>query len=148
MHLEMTGDGPMLASLRTQAERLGHPIDKLRFHRWQPQTKVQTPAAGCHLFAFRYVRELGGAVVLETISKSHVPPVLNQADSAELVTIGVAPSVPLGSRTEKVQGLRWQLIRLASEPNGPASMGRTARNRAEARFIWEHKADQVVPVYE
>ncbi len=147
MHLDVIGDGPVMADLREQASREGV-ADAITFHGWLAHEQVQDVMAGCGLLAFPSIREFGGGVVLEAMALGLAPLIVDYAGPAELVTSTTAYTVPLGPRPDIVQALRSRLEALARDPDGLAATGAAARARVMAHFTWAAKARQVAEVYD
>ncbi|SLN42902.1 2-deoxystreptamine glucosyltransferase [Roseovarius gaetbuli] len=145
--LDLVGDGPMMADLRTQAEALGV-SDAVTFHGWLPHQEVQNVLAGCHLFAFPSIREFGGGVVLEAMALGVPPLIVDYAGPGELVQAGRGYKVPIGSRESIISGFRRALEFLAEDRAALAQTGQTARDWVAQNFTWGRKAEQVLSVYQ
>lgn len=147
LHLDMVGDGPMMAALRAQAEGLGVTA-QITFHGWMDHARVQDVLAACHLFAFPSIREFGGGVVLEAMAMGVPPLVVDYAGPGELVDRGRGHKVPIGSRGQVVAGFRAALERLADDRGALAATGRAGRDWVMENATWAAKAGQVRRVYD
>lgn len=147
MTLEMIGDGPLLADLRTRAEAQGLG-QAVTFHGWLEHGAVQSVAARCAALTFPSIREFGGGVVLEAMALGLAPVIVDYAGPGELVTPGTGFKVPLGRRDAIIAAFRAELERLAADPAAVAAAGAAARVRVAELFTWERKAGQVREVYD
>lgn len=147
LHLDMVGDGPMMAGL-TEFTR-AHGIEAaVTFHGWLAHGAVQDVLAGCHVLSFPSVREFGGGVVLEAMALGLVPLVVDYAGPGELVAPGWGLRVPIGSRASIVSGFRKALEECAADPGALGAQARTARARVAGKFTWARKAEQMRAVYD
>ncbi len=144
MRLDMIGDGPMLAALKTQARDL----PGVTFHGWLAHARVQDVLAQADLMALPSVREFGGGVVLEAMALGVAPLVVDYAGPGELVGDGLGFRVPLTDRGGIVAGFRSQLDRLADRPEELRAAGAAGRARVEEAFTWPAKARQIARVYD
>jgi len=144
MTLDIVGDGPMMGSLKAQAQGW----TGVRFHGWQKHEDVQDIASNCSVLAFPSIREFGGGVVLEAMALGLCPLVLDYAGPAELVTAETGYKVPMGDRQAVVNGLRAQLMHCVDHGEEVATMGDRARERVASLFTWAAKAEQVGAVYD
>ena len=145
--LELVGDGPQMAELRNQVNRLGI-AGSVRFHGWQSQQQVAELLAAADLFAFPSIREFGGGAVLEAMACAVPPLVVDYGGPGELVTEQTGYAVQLGGRSEIVDRMRNILDAIVASPEQLLEKGRGARERVERLFTWSKKAEQLQAVYE
>lgn len=144
--VEIVGDGPERTELERRAAELGC-SGGVTFTGWLDHAAVVERLRQAHVFGFPSIREFGGGVVIEAMSASVVPVVVDYAGPAELVTPATGCLVPLGPRVAIVAALRAQLERLANDEAERSAMAARARARIERWFTWERKAEQVAAVY-
>lgn len=145
--IDMIGNGPMLGELKDYA-KAQKVLNEVRFHGWVAHTGIEDIASRCSLFAFPSIREFGGGAVLEAMALGLAPLIVDYAGPGELVTNETGVKVPLGSRGEIVSRFRDELERLSNAPDLVSEMGARARERVHQYFTWEHKAKQVLRVYD
>jgi glycosyltransferase involved in cell wall biosynthesis len=143
--LDIVGDGPLMASLRAQADAAGGAVT---FHGWQEHRAALEILARADLLAFPSIREFGGGVVLEAMALGVVPMVVDYAGPGELVTPETGIALPLGCRAAIVAALRSALERAATAPETLEPQARAGRAAVAAGFTWEAKARQVAGVYD
>lgn len=144
MVLEIIGDGDMMPSLRAQAAPFGQAVV---FHGWKKHEDVQDIAARCTVLAFPSIREFGGGVVLEAMALGLCPVVVDYAGPAELVTADTGYKVAIDAREAVIHGLAEVLTQCCDAPEDVAAKGAAARQRVEALFTWQRKAEQMGEVY-
>lgn len=147
MTLDIIGDGPMMAGLRSQADATGI-AGAVRFHGWLAHDRVQDVAANCALLSFPSIREFGGGVVLEAMALGLAPLIVDYAGPSELVTHETGFKVPIGTRAAIVKDFGAALERLAADPGLVAATGARARARVAEQFTWQRKAAQIAEVYD
>jgi glycosyltransferase involved in cell wall biosynthesis len=145
--LELVGDGPQMAELRAQVNRLGI-AGSVRFHGWQNQQQVAQLLAAADLFTFPSIREFGGGAVLEAMACGVPPLVVDYGGPGELVTEQTGYAVQLGSRSEIVDRIRSTLDTIVASPEQLLAKGHAARERVERLFTWSRKAEQIHAVYQ
>lgn len=147
MSLDMIGDGPLLEPLKAQAQANGTQ-DNVRFHGWVAHDDVQDIMINSALLAFPSIREFGGGVVLEAMALGIPPLVVDYAGPGELVESAYGFKVPIGDRAQIVEGFHRELAHIALSPEILVEKGKAARDRVEALFTWQQKAQQVLQVYD
>jgi glycosyltransferase involved in cell wall biosynthesis len=135
-----------MPALRAQVQREGI-ARHVEFTGWLQNSKVPQRLVNSHAFGFPSVKELGGAVVLETMSLGLVPIVADYGGPGELVSPSTGFAVPMGTRAEMVSRFREVFERLIADPSVIPPMGRRARASVLRNFTWSAKAAQVVEVY-
>lgn len=144
--LEVVGDGPMRGELSMLAERLGI-TDRVHFAGWMDQPTLADHLGRSQAFAFPSLREFGGGVVLEAMSRGLPSIVVDYGGPAELATDDCALRVPMGPREAIIASLRSAMERLAGDPGLCARLGAAAVGRVRSDYTWEAKADQVAAFY-
>ncbi|KNX40354.1 2-deoxystreptamine glucosyltransferase [Roseovarius tolerans] len=147
LHLDIVGDGPMMAGLRAQAEGLGV-AGAVTFHGWLEHERVRDVLGACHLFAFPSIREFGGGVVLEAMALGVPPLIVDYAGPGELVDAARGTKVPIGTRGEIIAGFAAALERLTQDRAALAATGQAGRDWVMEHATWAAKARQVRAVYD
>jgi glycosyltransferase involved in cell wall biosynthesis len=147
MTLDFCGDGPMMDSLRSQAEALGV-TERITFHGHVPHAALQNILAEADLFTFPSIREFGGAVVIEAMALGIVPLIVDYGGPGEHVTPETGFTVPIGSRQEIMAAFRARLEAIVDDPGQLPAMAEAGRARVEERYDWMRKAMQVREVYD
>lgn len=145
--LDIVGDGPMMAELRTQATALGLD-DMVTFHGWVAHKDVPDILGRAHLLTFPSIREFGGGVVLEAMALGTVPLVVDYGGPGELVSEDTGYAVPIGSRPDIVAALYDRLASLVADPTPLAELSAAARAKALTDFTWAAKAQEVLHQYQ
>jgi len=145
--IELIGDGPMKDQLREMIER-ENIASGVSLIGWIDHRELNSRLAEADVLAFPSIREFGGAVVLEAMACGVVPIVVNYGGPGELATERTGYLIPLGNRSEIVAQLRDVLAKLATNPAEIDAKSPLARWRAMEEFTWDHKAKQVMRVYE
>lgn len=145
--LDFCGDGPMMASLRAQAERLGV-TSQITFHGHVPHTALREILADIDLLTFPSIREFGGAVVIEAMALGIVPLIVDYGGPAELVTPETGFTVPISSREQIGAAFRERLETITADPRRLLAMAQASRAHVEANYAWTRKAVQVREVYD
>ncbi|MDP9174836.1 MAG: glycosyltransferase family 4 protein [Planctomycetota bacterium] len=146
MTLDIIGDGPMMAQLRTtvETERLGSAVNLAG---WIEHSKLQNLLVDADVFAFPSIREFGGGVVLEAMAVGVVPIVVAYGGPGELVTPQTGFPVPMGSREQIISMFRTLLSDLAAKPAQIDEKSQAAIHRARTFFTWDAKAARVLEIY-
>jgi glycosyltransferase involved in cell wall biosynthesis len=145
MTMEILGDGPEMERLKKLIPE--DCASAIRLPGWVHHTELQNKLANADVFAFPSVREFGGGVVLEAMASGLVPIVVDYAGPRELVTEQTGFKVPLGRRSNIVEGFRKLLAELAQTPDKIDVISERAMKRAREHFTWDAKAAQVLNVY-
>lgn len=145
--LDVIGDGPMLATWRDLAVRLGL-SGRIRFLGWKTQAECAQALAGCCALVLPSLYECGGAVVLEAMAMGR--PVIATAWGGPMdyldATCGIL--IEPASRAAMVSGFASAMHQLTDSPELCRSMGAAGRKRLQLEFDWSRKIDQVVTIYE
>jgi glycosyltransferase involved in cell wall biosynthesis len=145
--LDIVGDGPQMERLRELVRELGV-AEAVKLDGWIDNAALQQRLVGSDVFAFPSVREFGGGVVLEAMALGLAPVVVDYGGPGELVTDTTGVRVPLGERAQIVAGFRQALVRFVAAPDLVRSIGSRARRRVLSLFTWDHKARQMLAVYD
>lgn len=110
-HIHLVGDGPELAALRSQAERLGI-AERVHFHGWRPHEEIPEWMAAADIFCLPSIREGCPNVMLEALASGR--PVV-------ATRVGAAPDLASADST---------LLVPPSDPDALAAALREALNRS------------------
>ena len=141
LHIDMIGDGPMMAPLKEQA------CPNVTWHGWMAHETVQSVMQTCHLMAFPSIREFGGGVVLEAMALGVPPLIVDYAGPGELVTASNGLKIPLGARSDIISGFRRALTNLTNDRSALAKLKAAGQADVASRFTWARKAEQIETVY-
>lgn len=146
VHLDIVGDGPEMALLRSLVERFGIE-EAVTFHGWKSHESVAEFLAGADLMVFPSVREFGGGVVLEAMACGVVPVVIDYGGPGELVTAACGFAVPIGPRASLIREIERFISAIVAGEYDLAPMSAAAEHRSRALYGWHDKAKQISVVY-
>jgi glycosyltransferase involved in cell wall biosynthesis len=147
LRLTIIGDGPTMPGLREQVLRLGL-SDAVQFTGWVEHAQVPGIARKSSIFLFPSVREFGGGAVVEAMALGLVPIVVNYGGPGEIVTDDTGFRLPIGSREFLVAELARLLNDIADRRYDLAALAARGQERVHTLYTWEHKARQLLEVYE
>lgn len=142
----VVGDGPEQERLAALAEGLGV-ADRVRFLGDLPREEVFRRLGECDVLVHPSLHDSGGMVCLEAMGIGRPVICLDLGGPAVQVTAETGFKVPAAGPEETVRGLAGAMVRLASDPDLRARMGRAARRRVEEHFSWERKGGQIDGFY-
>jgi len=146
VHLEVIGDGPMLAEWRSLAARLDL-SERVHFHGWRTQEQcAEQLQRGCALI-LPSLFECGGAVVLEAMAVGK--PVIATAWGGPLDYLDASCGILIqpSSRAALIDGFAAAMLKLASSSELAQQMGAAGRRRLVGEFDWQKKMDTVLGIY-
>ncbi len=145
--LKIMGEGPQMGTLQQMIhqEQL---TDQVQLTGWVDHAEIQEHLKEADLFAFPSVREFGGAVALEAMAVGLVPMVIRYGGLGELVNEDTGFLIEMGDRATIVSQLREMLKKVIQQPELIEQKAVAARQRVQASFTWDVKAEQVIQVYE
>lgn len=144
--LTIVGDGPMMASLRALAERLGVTA-AVTFAGWVEHRDIPRLVSDQSVFLFPSIREFGGGAVIEAMALGLVPIVVDYGGPGEIVSSDSGFRLPLGNREALVAQARSLLSEIAAGAHDLAGIAARGRDRVERLYTWQRKAHQLVEVY-
>jgi len=145
--LTIVGDGPDLPRLRDLVDRLDLQ-QQVRFEEWVPREALLKKMRRCDVFLFTSLRDGGGLVVVEAMASGKPVICLDLAGPGFHVTPECGIKIPPRSPEEAVQLTARALERLHQDGELRVQMGRSARQRAEQVYTWDHLGDQLAHIYE
>ncbi len=138
LEYHIVGDGPLRATLETQADRLGL-APNIIWHGWTTRDQMPDLYRSCDCLLHPTLYEGMPNVVLEAMSCALPVVVSDVAGNRETVQDGVTGFVrTLGDEAPFVEAL----TDLASNPESRARIGRSAREHVRAEFDWDQVARQ------
>jgi glycosyltransferase involved in cell wall biosynthesis len=120
----------------------------VQLHGWKSQADVASILRSADVMVFPSIRELGAGVVVEAMACGCVPVVVNYGAPGELVTDDCGVRIPLGEKSQLIDGFRRALEALASDVEGRCKLGTAAHRRVEAHLTWPVKARKTLEAYE
>jgi len=141
------GDGPLMAALRKQADRL-HVSDSVEFTGWLEHSVVASIASKSSIFLFPSIREFGGGAVIEAMALGLVPIVVNYGGPGEIVTDETGFRLALGSPQSITANAAALLADIAEGRHDLAAIAKRGLERVNGLYTWEKKALQLSEVYD
>jgi hypothetical protein len=140
----IVGDGPQRAPLAALARDLG--IDaRVRFLGALPRRAALECLAQSHVLVHPSLHDSGGWVCLEAMATGRPVICLDTGGPSELLGdtgYTIAPDTP----GQAVSGIAAAMT-AAADPEPRADMGRRARERVRANYLWERKGEQLDRLY-
>jgi glycosyltransferase involved in cell wall biosynthesis len=146
LQLEVVGDGPMAASWRAHADRLGLG-DGVTWSGAMPAPAVAARMQACDVFCLPSVRESGGAVLLEAMACGRPVVAMDFGGPAEIVDGSVGWKVPMPDAATAVDGLAAALRDAQDDPAGRLRRGRRAAEVVRERHTWAAKMAEADALY-
>ena len=145
--LEIIGDGPMLAPLKAQCDRLGL-NGSVQFAGWQPQTEAARRLAAADALVLPSLLECGGAVVLEAMAAG-LPVIAARWGGPtdyldESCGILIAPT----NREQFVNEFAEAMRELGGSAGLRRHLGTAGKARVEQFYDWDRKADRILAIYQ
>jgi glycosyltransferase involved in cell wall biosynthesis len=145
-HIDVIGDGPMLAPWKLLAANLGV-ADRVDFIGWQSQAECARRVDDAVALILPSIYECGGAVVIEAMAMAK--PVIatrwgGPADSLD-ATCGIL--VEPESPEALVAGFAAAMQRLIDSPKLCDQLGAAGRNKLLQAYDWDKKVDIMTALY-
>jgi glycosyltransferase involved in cell wall biosynthesis len=144
--LTIVGDGPFHPHLADLTNRLGL-SDRVEFTGHLTQERMVEVMNRSQCFVLPSLREFGGAVVLEAMTRGLPPIVVDYGGPGEHVTPECGIALPMVPRVPMIAALRAAMESLASDPDRCRRLSEAARRRTRAEYTWEIKAARLVAIY-
>jgi glycosyltransferase involved in cell wall biosynthesis len=145
LQLKIVGDGPELAKLQQFTDQLA--MKNVTFCGYVPFAKISTYYDEADVFALPSVRECGGAVVLEAMSRGLPVVATNWGGPADYISPQTGFLVDPESREAMVEGFKVRLLQLAENAELREQMGVAAIAHVKSNFMWDDKVDQIIDLY-
>lgn len=146
VELVMIGDGPHRSYLEGLANRLSLGT-AIRFVDSVRHTELANYYQDADIFGFPSLRELGGAVVMESMVQGVVPIVVDYGGPPEFITVKSGVAIPMGDRSAIIRNFADAVQGFVDDPGRLQPMSIAARNDVLERFTWDSKAEADVAVY-
>ena len=144
--LHIVGEGPDRHRLESLVDQFGLSRN-VRFSGWLDQQALADELGRSQAFVFPSLREFGGGVVLEALSRGLPSIVVDYGGPGELVTPQCGISLRMAPAAELVPALRKAMEQLAGDPARCRRLGENACRRVRNEFTWAAKARRIVEIY-
>jgi glycosyltransferase involved in cell wall biosynthesis len=145
IRLNIVGDGPDRAALESLAANKCP--DKVVFYGQIPFTEVNQYYDEADIFVLPSVRECGGAVVLEAMSRGLPVIATNWGGPTDYITVKTGILIEPHSREYLVDKFAEHISLLANDISLREELGAAAILHVKNNFLWEDKVDQVIDIY-
>ena len=137
-----------------ERERLEELVQKLKlrdnvvFHGYVEQERSRDLLAQCDALVLPSVYECGGAVVLEAMASGKPVIATRWGGPADYLDSATGILVEPRDRNAMIAQIADAIKQLNDDPERFKAMGVAARAKAEQRFSWNSKIEQLIPLYE
>jgi glycosyltransferase involved in cell wall biosynthesis len=145
-HLDVIGDGPMLAEWKRLASSLNLG-DRICFRGWLPQRECVKHLRSATALLLPSIYECGGAVVLEAMATGIPVIAVAWGGPQDYLDETCGILIPPLSAATVVEGFAAGMKKLIEDPKLRSSFGAAARRKVEIAFNWEDKVDRMVEIY-
>jgi glycosyltransferase involved in cell wall biosynthesis len=146
IRLNIVGDGPERAALESQVAKKCP--DKVIFFGQVPFAEINQYYDEADIFVLPSVRECGGAVVLEAMSRGLPVIATNWGGPADYITAETGILIEPNSREYMVEQFAKQISLLAKDASLREKLGNAAILHVKENFMWEDKINKVIDVYQ
>lgn len=144
--LNIVGDGPERIALE---KRAAEKCDgKVIFYGQVPYSEVNRHYDEADIFVLPSVRECGGAVVLEAMSRGLPVIVTNWGGPADYVTLDTGILIDPLSREYMIEKFSQHIDILADNAALREKLGTAAILHVKMNFLWEEKINKMVDIYQ
>ena len=143
--LTILGDGPLKNELVQYAKKLAP--NKIVFAGMVPHEKTNQYYDEADIFILPSIRECGGAVVLEAMSRGLPAIVTAWGGPADYITNETGFLIEPKSRAYMIEQFALAIDHLAQQPNLRYEIGQAAINRVKQHFMWDKKIQNMLQVY-
>ena len=144
--LNIVGDGPERVALEKQAAEKCN--EKVIFYGQVPYSEVNRHYDEADIFVLPSVRECGGAVVLEAMSRGLAVIVTNWGGPADYVTLDTGILIDPLSREYMIEKFSEHIDMLADNAALREKLGAAAILHVKKNFLWEDKINKMVDIYQ
>ena len=146
VQLTIVGEGPSETSWRQEVNTLGlH--DQVTFRGPLSATEVAAHMRAAHIFCLPSVRESGGAVLLEAMAAARPVIAIAYGGPAEVVDDHVGRAIPPDGPEAVIEALAQTVRDVFADPEAWRRRGEEGSHRAEQRYAWDTKIEQVLRLY-
>ena len=143
--LTILGDGPLKNELMQYATKMAP--NKVVFAGMVPHEKTNQYYDEADIFILPSIRECGGAVVLEAMSRGLPAIATAWGGPADYITEETGFLIEPKSKAYMIEQFALTIDRLAQQPNLRYEIGQAAINRVKQCFMWDKKIQNVKQVY-
>lgn len=145
IRLNIVGDGPDRSALESLAANKCP--DKVVFYGQIPFAELNQYYDEADIFVLPSVRECGGAVVLEAMSRGLPVIATNWGGPTDYITVDTGILIDPLSREYMVDRFAEHISLLANNIPLREKMGAAAIHHVKNNFLWVDKVDQVIDIY-
>lgn len=143
--LTIVGDGPMRPVLEAMSQTM--PLRNIEFTGLVPHVEVTHYYDKADIFVLPSVRECGGAVVLEAMSRGLPTIATDWGGPADYLTAESGFLIKPLSKEYMVTQFASNIDHLARNPELRTKVGVAAIQRVKKHFMWDTKIQEVVSIY-
>lgn len=144
--LTILGDGPLKNELMRYATKMAP--NKVFFAGMVPHEKTNQYYDEADIFILPSIRECGGAVVLEAMSRGLPAIATAWGGPADYITTETGFLIEPKSKVYMVEQFTLAIDRLAQQPKLRYEIGQAAINRVKQYFMWDKKIQNMLQVYQ
>jgi glycosyltransferase involved in cell wall biosynthesis len=145
IRLHIVGDGPDRSALESLAANKCP--DKVIFYGQIPFAEINQYYDKADIFVLPSVRECGGAVVLEAMSRGLPVIATNWGGPTDYITVDTGILIDPLSRDSMVDRFAEHISLLANNIPLREKLGTAAIHHVKNNFLWEDKVDQIIDIY-
>jgi len=146
LKLMLIGDGSERPKLEQKVKDLN--ATNITFYGRVPFSEVNQYYDKADIFALPSIRECGGAVVLEAMSRGLPVIATNWGGPADYLTPETGILIEPLSREYMVAEFAKHIAALAQNKERRVNLGQAAKLRVKNNFLWESKIDQMIELYQ
>jgi glycosyltransferase involved in cell wall biosynthesis len=147
VRLTIVGEGPLEASWKQETNALGLQ-DIVTFCGPLSAAEVAAQMRAAHVFCLPSVRESGTAVLLEAMAAARPVIAIAYGGPAEVVDDNVGRAIPPAAPEAVIEALAHTLRDVVADAESWQRRGEEGRRRAEQRYGWDAKIEQVLRLYD
>jgi glycosyltransferase involved in cell wall biosynthesis len=147
VRLTIVGEGPLEASWKQVTNALGLQ-DIVTFCGPLSAAEVAAQMRAAHVFCLPSVRESGTAVLLEAMAAARPVIAIAYGGPAEVVDDNVGRAIPPDAPEAMIETLAHTLRDVFADAESWQRRGEEGRRRAEQRYGWDAKIEQVLRLYD
>jgi glycosyltransferase involved in cell wall biosynthesis len=143
--LTIVGDGPLRQELTELAEKIAP--NKVEFLGLVPHKEIDAVLENADISVLPSVREAGGAVVLEAMSRGLPVIASNWGGPADYITSASGFLVYPKSEEFMIESFANTIDQLAAQPDLRFAIGIKAIEHVKKHFLWETKIKEIIEIY-
>jgi len=147
LHFVVVGDGPLRSSLEALSRKLGI-AEQVEFRGPLSHDEVFVALRNSDVYLFPSLREGGVWSLMEAMSIG-LPTICVNTSGMEVITDDTsAIRIEPASQQQMIEDFAQALGQLARSPSQRRQLGDNARKRIEEHFLWRHKGDFMISLFE